>query len=467
MFIFDRQKRNDIDQLVEDYTTTRSMPRREFLQKAMAAGLSVSAASALLAACGGVPAGNGATSSSPSKVKSIDVLTQWSGEELDSFKAITSAFTKKTNITVNIESTRDVNAVLSTRLRGNNPPDAAGMPGIPQFQQYASQGKLVKLDAFFDMSKIQQNYGKAWIDLASYQGTLYGVLPKANTKGTVWYSPKNFQDVGGSVPQTWNDLIAVSDKIANAGKYPWAMGIESAASSGWPGTDWVSTIYIKKYGPDMFDQWTSHKIPWTHPSVKDAFQMFGSIVQGKHYINGAPQAILATNFQDAAYQPFATPPKAYMYFLGDFTAGFIQSQYASLKAGTDYTFFDFPSIEDKYKGNVIGGADIIAAFKDNDGTRQLLEYISSAEAQTIWVKRGGATSVNKAVQSSDYPNEIASKAAQQMINASAVRLSAGDLVPGALQTAFWKGIVSFVGDPKSLDSILSTLESSAQQAYQS
>ena len=74
MFIFDRQKRNDIDQLVEDYTTTRSMPRREFFQKATAAGLSVSAASALLAACGGVPAGNGATSNSPSKVKSKGIL---------------------------------------------------------------------------------------------------------------------------------------------------------------------------------------------------------------------------------------------------------------------------------------------------------------------------------------------------------------------------------------------------------
>lgn len=50
MFIFDRQRRKEIDQLVEDYTATRSMPRREFLQKATAAGLSVSAASALLAA---------------------------------------------------------------------------------------------------------------------------------------------------------------------------------------------------------------------------------------------------------------------------------------------------------------------------------------------------------------------------------------------------------------------------------
>ncbi|GHO42246.1 hypothetical protein KSX_04090 [Ktedonospora formicarum] len=74
MFIFDRQKRNDINQLVEDDTITRGMSRREVFQKAMAAGLSVSAASALLTACGGVPAGNGVTSNSPSKMSSSSPL---------------------------------------------------------------------------------------------------------------------------------------------------------------------------------------------------------------------------------------------------------------------------------------------------------------------------------------------------------------------------------------------------------
>ena len=53
MPIYDRHDRQDLDQLVEEYITTTNINRRQFLQRATAAGLSISGASALLAACGG------------------------------------------------------------------------------------------------------------------------------------------------------------------------------------------------------------------------------------------------------------------------------------------------------------------------------------------------------------------------------------------------------------------------------
>ncbi len=87
------------------------------------------------------------------------------------------------------------------------------------------------------------------------------MLPKASNKGTIWYNPSAFQAIGATIPQTWDDLMTLSDKIVGIGKYPWAMGMESAASSGWPGADWIAQIYINKYGPQMYDEWVAHKIP--------------------------------------------------------------------------------------------------------------------------------------------------------------------------------------------------------------
>jgi alpha-glucoside transport system substrate-binding protein len=457
MPIFHRHTRQELDALVEEYTTRHTLSRRVFLQRATAAGLSVSAASALLASCGG----------SPSKVTSIDALTEWGGSELDSFNAINKAFTHKTGITVNVEPTRDLVAILQTRVRGNNPPDIVGVPNLDLMHQLADQGKLVPLDRFIDMNKYKQDYAQTWIDLASWKGTLYGVLPGGGNKATVWYNPKQFQAAGGTIPQTWDDLIAVSDTLASAGKYPWAMGVESSASSGWPAADWISEIYINKYGPDMYKQWVQHTIPWTHASIKDAIQMFGQIAHGKHYINGAPQSILATNFLDASFQPFTSPPKAYMYYLGDFTAGFITSQFQTLKAGTDFNFFPFPTINAQYKGAIIASAGIMIAMKDNNGSRQFMQFLATAEAQTIWVKRGGTSSLNKSVNLTDYPNAVARQSAQILTNATAVQLSVGDLIPASLQAAYWKGLLTYIGDPKQLDSVLSSLEATAQQAYQS
>src|SRR5262252_2650256 len=143
MPVYDRRNRRDLDQLVEEYITTNNINRRQFLQRATAAGLSISGASALLAACGGSPTPSGGQT----KVTSIDALGVWSGAELDNFNAINTAFTQKTGIKVNVETSRDLPTILNTRIRGNNPPDVSGSPNLGSFHKWASQGKLVQLDS--------------------------------------------------------------------------------------------------------------------------------------------------------------------------------------------------------------------------------------------------------------------------------------------------------------------------------
>ncbi len=458
---FDRRNRQDLDQLVEQYVTTSKINRRQFLRRAMAAGLSVSAATALLEACGG------GSSSGTTKVTSIDALTVWSGVELATFQSVNQAFKKKTGITVNVESTRDLPTVLTTRVRGNNAPDITGSPGLSQFRTLAAQKKILQLDKFFDMTTYQQNYSKGWLDLATVNGGLYAVFPKANSKGTIWYNPKQFQANGYSVPQSFNDLITLSNKITSSGKYPWSMGVESGAASGWPAADWVDQIFISLNGPEMTDKWVAHQIPWTDPSVKNAFQMFGEIANGTHYINGGAQAILATAFQDACFLPYDNPPKAYMFYLGDFAAAFIKTQFPSIQAGTDFNFFPFPTLNPQYAGAVTGGADQMFAMQDNDGTRQFMEFVASVEAQEIWVKGGGATSVNKAVPLSVYPDDVSRASAKQLTQATSFRTSPDDSMPTAMENAFWKGMLSYIQNPSQLNSILSGLEATATQAYTS
>src|SRR5260370_31568916 len=91
MPIYDRRNRRDLDQLVEEYITTNNINRRQFLQRATAAGLSISGASALLAACGGSPTPSGG----PTKVTSLYPLGVWSGAKLDNFNAIYHRFPPK------------------------------------------------------------------------------------------------------------------------------------------------------------------------------------------------------------------------------------------------------------------------------------------------------------------------------------------------------------------------------------
>lgn len=460
------QQRNTEEQLVEEYTHFR-ITRRQFMQRAMAVGLSASAASSLLAACGGGSSGGVNSGGTPTTVKSIDMLVVISGSELDNLNSVNAAFKTKSGITVNVESTRDLPTVLNTRIRGNNVPDISAIPDLPTLKNLATQGKLLRLDKFFNMSQIQANYASTWIDLVSVNGGMYGVPFLANTKGTIWYSPKQFSANGYTVPKTWNDLITLSNSIASSGKFPWSMGVESGAASGWPAADWIDQIYLTLNGGAMSDKWIAHQIPWTDPSIKNAFMYFGQIAHGSHYISGAPQSILATNFQPASFLPFDSPPKAYMYYLGDFTEGFITTQFPSLKAGTDFNFFPWPTLNPAYAGAVTGTADIYMAMKDNNGTRQYMEFLTTAEAQEIWVKKGGKSAVNKSVPSSAYPDTVAAATAQQLQSATTFRFSQDDSMPTAMENAYWKATLSFIQDPSKLDSILSGLESTASSVYTS
>ena len=454
MLIAHRHRQNKLDQLVEEHTN-HSLSRQVFLHRAVAAGLSVSAATTLLVACG------------EASQSTVDVLNVWGGEEQDSFKAVVAPFTKTNNIAVNVESTRDLDATLTSRVRGSNPPDIAILPNPGKMQQLAKQDKLLRLDKFLDMSKLRSDYASSWIDLGSYNGGFYALFYKAANKGTIWYNPTQFKTLGTQLPATWSDLIALSDKIASSGKYPWSMGVESGAASGWPAADWVAEIYLNQSGPELYDQWVAHKISWTHPSIKSAFQSFGQIVGGKHYINGAPKSVLATGFHNASYAPFTFPPQSCMYYLGDFTAGFITSQFPNAKPGTDFNFFLFPTINTQYQGAVTGGADVIVAMKDTEAVRKLITYLATADAQTIWVKRGGFTSPNKSVNLTAYPNPVAQASAKMLTSATTFRFGAGDLMPPAVQQAFWKGLLTFISDQHQLDSVLSTIKSTAKQAYSS
>ena len=207
MLISHRHRRNELDQLVEEYTSHR-LSRQVFLRRAVATGLSVSAATALLAACG---------EASP---PAVDVLNVWGGEEQDSFKAVVAPFTKTNNIAVNVELTRDLDAALTSRLRGNNPPDIAILPNPGKMQQLAKQNKLVRLDKFLPMTSCAVIMPVPGIDLGTYNGGFYALFYKAANKGTVWYNPNQFTTLGVQPPAAWSDLLALSDKIASSGNIP-------------------------------------------------------------------------------------------------------------------------------------------------------------------------------------------------------------------------------------------------------
>jgi alpha-glucoside transport system substrate-binding protein len=463
------------------------------------------------------PSASASVGTSPSAtaaqaIGSVEVLAVWGSTEQDSFLAMVAPW-QQTGGKVNFTGTRDLNAVLQTRIQAGNPPDMAILPNPGAVKAYSSSLKPV--GPMLNMTTINQQYSSDWLGTGTVNGNLLAIPIKAANKGIIWYNPKTFTANGWQIPKTWDDMITLSNTIVSAKKTPanpWSVGVEAGQASGFPATDWIAQIFLSKYGGAAYDQWVSHQIPWTDSRVKDAWTLFGTIVTTSGYVPGGAAAALATNFQTASYLPFQNPPKAAMYYEGDFVQGFITSQFSSLAAGQDFNFFPFPALAPLASTSpgasgspsvsaspsasastsaspsssasasaspggstlptatltataITTGADLIVAFKDNATVRSFISYMATPQAQTIWVKRGGFTSVNKQVNLSDYPDPIARQSAQLLVNAPLSRFGAGDSMPPAVQTAWWAATLQYLSNPSQLDTILSSLENTAKSAY--
>ncbi|MEX2445912.1 MAG: extracellular solute-binding protein [Dehalococcoidia bacterium] len=398
-----------------------------------------------------------ATPTQAAEIGAADVLGIWGEEELTSFEAMVAGWQEATGGQVNFTGTRDVTAVLTTRVEGGTPPDIAIPAEVGLFQQFAQEGLLIPLSAFGLDDVIQQNYPTAFVDLGSVDGQLYGFFMKADSKGTVWYNPRLFQEHGWeplTADSTWDDLVALSEQIRDSGVVPpWSIGIESDATSGWPATDWVQQILLNEHGGDVYDGIIDGSVPFTDDSMRDAWEKFGTIALGEGMTaQGGATGINATNFGDATPVPFGPEPGAAMTYLGAFASGIITEQYPDLVAGEDYDFFPFPG------GGVTGGANIVYAFNDDETTGSLLEHLASAEAQSVWVEAGGFTSVNEHVQLESYPDDVSRKVAEQLRDAEVFRFDLDDAIGGNLQQTMFTGITQYLQDPGALDQILQDIE---------
>lgn len=406
------------------------------------------------------------TSGSSSDKGSVSVLAVWGGSEQDSFMAMLKPFTDQTGIKVNYTGTRDAPSVLTTRVAAGNPPDVAGIPGPGQMADLAKKNKLIALDNVLDTAQMNAEYSADWIKLGNVGGKTVGIFIKTSVKGLVWYGPKNFQSKGYQPPKTWDDLLALQDTIKAGGTAPWCIGLASSGADGWPGTDWVKDIVLTQSGPDVYDQWVAGTKKWSSPEIRQAFQTWGTnFVAKAGYVYGGKQTMLTTEFGDSGTPMFATPPKCYMHHQASFMSGIFVEKNPALKAGQDFNFFPFPAVTLKYDGGHIVEGDLFGMFKDTPQARSLMKYLVTAQAQTIWVKRGGALSANKKVDLSAYPDDLSRQMAAMMTGAKVVRFDAGGLMPNAMQSAFWRAVLDYVTDPSKLDTILAGLDKTQADAY--
>ncbi len=410
--------------------------------------------------------GNNTTTTGGKIGGTVHFLGVWGGSELESFQAVLQPFMDQTGVKVEFETTRDLDAVLTTRVQAGNPPEIASAPSPSTLTKFVQQNKVVALDSTLDMGKLKSEYGQSWIDLGTVNGKMYELYVWASLKGLVFYNPKTFTAKGYQVPKTWDEMITLQGKIKADGTTPWCIGLESGAASGWPGSDWVKEIVLSQSGPKIYDSWWQGKQKWSSSEIKSAWTTWGNVLgSGGSNVYGGKNFMVSTNFGDAGNGMFDSPPKCYLHNQGSFITDFFVKAKPSLKAGDDFNFFPLPDVNSSYANARVVAGDTFSIFKSTPQSQAMIKYLGTSEAQAIWVKRGGKTAINNKVPVSDYPDPIAQNVAKAVIAAKIAKYDAGDLMPTDMKNAYWSAVLSFVQDQTKLDSILAGLDKVQATAY--
>jgi alpha-glucoside transport system substrate-binding protein len=382
-------------------------------------------------------------------VAAVTVLGSWEGPELDSFQAMVEPFEQRTGIRVLYSSTRDLKGVIERGIATGNPPDVAGLPGPGYMLDLARSGALRDLSAAIDLGQYKRETAPAFVDLGTIDDKLVGVFIKGTVKGLLWHNPAVYRH---GTPGTWTELSHLAMQAAKDPVKPWCVGLESAASSGWPGTDWIEDLLLRQSGPDAYDAWVEGRLEWTSPEVRKAFATYGQVVAEGAVFGGARGAT-TTYFARSGDPLFDDPPGCLFLHQGSFMTSFLDE---ATTPAPRYDFLPFPDIDPRYAGSLIVAGDLFGMLNDVPAARQLMQYLVGAEAQSIWVERGGALSGNFSVTS--YPTDIARREAALLTGARISRFDASDSMPDEVSAAFWQAALDFTTDQSRLEAILAQLE---------
>jgi alpha-glucoside transport system substrate-binding protein len=349
-------------------------------------------------------------------------------------------FAECTGIEIDYQGSSEFEAQIAVLAEGGNAPDIGIVPQPGLLGRLAEGGWLVPASEAVE-ANVDEFWSEDWKTYGTYDGTFYAAPLMASIKGYVWYSPTEFEENGWEIPATLDDLTALSEEIASAGDHkPWCVGLESGEATGWPGTDWIEDYVLRLHGPEVYDQWVTHEIPFNDPRIVEAFDAVGEYLKSDDMVNGGIGDVstpildgeCSLHHQASFYETFWNPEG------GD---------EVTVSSDGDVFGFLLPPVNAEDPLSVTGGGEFPVAFREAEEVEAVRAYLSSDTWANIRVSLGGVISANTGVDPENASSELLVQSIEILQDPETTfRFDGSDLMPGAVGAAsFWQGIVEWIG----------------------
>lgn len=195
--------------------------------------------------------------------------------------------------------------------------------GVIHMEQLTRPGWLAPLDPFIQDTRITDNswyrledIGEGLRDMLTLRGKLYAI-PVGPSTPIFWYREDLFKKYGISVPDTWEEIIPMKQKLQAALDADGQKGVyafTTRAKRGAGENDWITTAMIQGYGAQWLDE--NFEPAFNRPEAVKAIELYKQLITG-----------------------YGCPPGSESLSFYEFVEMFAAGHLASMVTGVDHVVF--------------------------------------------------------------------------------------------------------------------------------
>ena len=441
-----------------------------FLSEACPAEVEISAALPLRGGLGAY----GTTDRRPGALAGT-TITMDGGQAIDdAFGREIEAFTERTGINIRLVT------------------GESDRPDLLVYNPTWEQPRALDISQFVDGETLRSDFGEYLLgvraaggdgETPSDSGPIRAIPMGLDLKGMVFYPKAEFDAAGYEIPESWDQLVALSHQILADGGTPWCFAFDSGGvANGWPGTDFLESLVLRVGGADTYDAWTLGEVGFTSPAVMEAGRRANALIFEPGFVRGGPAAISNAHFCDQLSHMLRRnavtgepEPACWLHHQNSFL---FSSAPPGTRIGEDIDFFVLPPVDPGQPTPTTGGGGFASALVDRPEVRAFMEFIASPEWGEVWASAADGTFMpaNRRFDMSAYGDAAEDPAtAVRIAIASAVRAAlaadvfrfdASDLMPtrigglpeGEEPGAFWQGMVDWVDRTRTIDQVFTDID---------
>ena len=334
-------------------------------------------------------------------------------------------------------------AVLQTRLQGNQPPDSwQTHPGRELVDRYVVPGYTEPISDLFEEEGWADVMPEGLVNSATWESEQYSVPVNVHRGNTLWYNRQLMADNGIEIGDTMSvdEFFAALDTLQAADVTPLAFSNQE----GFQGTQMYESTLLGVAGPDAYDALFKGEMSWQEQGARDAADIYARLLD---YVNDDFTALT----WDAAIA-MVIEGRAGFNSMGDWAYGEVVAKDAVDNIG----WVSHPGSAGSFV-LVVDSFTLPVGAPNAENAREWLRVIGSREAQEAFNPLKGSiaarTDVNREIFSPDHQWSMDGFSSDALVPSCAHGMAASP----AFQQAILDASAAFVAD-RDVDTYLTTLE---------